>query len=496
MSEKKIVILRNTFLFSASNYIAIFIGFFVSVLSKRILGIEGTGQWATLMIFLSYGLIVGNFGIEIAITREIPQAKGRGEHQEVDEMINVGFTSSIIIGVAISLVYILVGRFWIKDPIIANGLLVTTALFVITLLYNLNLSILRAKKFISALSKITVINVILVGFFSLLLAYFYGVIGYLIGTILSTLCSFFISSRIGLMQYKWCLNVKKTVKLIIIGLPMLIAGLIQNTFLGLDKIIIASMLGVPALGLYSIALMATQQLTSLPRFFQTVLFPYVQEDYGRSRSLDELRPYFIKAMYIMSRLLPFVIGLVIFFIPAIVIYFLPKFKDGLFAMQVLVCGFYFVILSETNTMFIYTINKQRILPLIYAILLAISAGLNYFVVTHGWGIAGVALASSIAYLILFMVESAYAYLHIMKMKEFIIYLSKLIAVYICVLLIIFFLNAVVVAENVLLQLILRTLLFCLFYSIILIRLEKKEALFSLFRRALSGYFKKEAIKRI
>ena len=494
MLIKKIKIIKNTIIYSASNYIVIFFGFFISILSKKILGVEGSGQWAILTIFLSYGLIFGSLGIEIAITREIPQAKGRGEHLDIEQMINTGFTFTFIIGLLISIFYIFVSNYFVKDLMIKKGLVLTTALMVVTLLYNLNLSILRGKKFITALSQIMIINILLVGVFPLTLAYFYGVIGYVLGTTISTFLSFFISRKIGLINYKWMFDIRKAIKLIIIGFPMLIAGVLQNTFLGLDKIIIGSMLGTSALGLYTIALMSTQQLTSLPRFFQTVLFPYVQEDYGKNRSIEDLRPYFIKSMYIISRLLPFIIGLIIFFIPVIVLHFLPKFKDGLMAMQILVCGFYFAVISETSGMFIYTINKQRVLPFLYGIMLALSAGLNYFAILKGWGISGVALASSIAYFIFFIIESAYAYLHLMKVKEMITYFARLIVTYFYILLVIIAINRTVIIKNEISQLTCRLSLFCLFYLPIFIIVEKRESLFSAVAGIVSGYFRKKKLR--
>ena len=491
MSEKKKSILKNTVIYSASNYIAIILGFFISILSKKILGVEGAGQWAILMIFMSYGLIFGSLGIEIAITREIPQAAGRGEHGEVKRAINTGFTLTLLIGVVMSITYACISNFFVKDLVVRKGLLFTAILMVVTLLYNLNLSILRGKKLITGLSQIMIINILLVGVFPLTLAYFYGVIGYVMGTIISTALSFLVSKRIGLIDYKWRFDLKRAFKLMGIGLPMMAAGLIQNTFLGLDRIMIGAMIGSSALGLYTIATMTTQQLTSLPRFFQTVLFPYVQEDFGSHQSVEKLRPYFIKSMYIMSRLLPFLIGLVVFVVPILVQWVLPEFKGGLIPMQILVCGFYFALISETNGMFIYTINKQKVLPFLYSILLLLAAGLNYLAIRNGWGIRGVAVSTSIAYFIFFAIESFYTYSHVMNTREMIKYFSKLMLSYLYVLLVIASINMIVVVQNETLQLVSRLLLFCLAYLPIFISLEKKEGLFRILANTVREHVRRK-----
>jgi len=486
MFDKKIRIIKGTISYSAGNYTAIAIGVFISIFSKRILGVEGAGQWAVLVIFLSYGLIVGSLGIEIAIVREIPQTKGRDEHDEIASLINTAFTFSVILGILISLCYIGIARFFVKDMVINRALLFLTILMLFTLLYNLNLSILRANKAITALSKIIVINTILVGSISLTLAYFYGVVGYLTGTIISTLLSFFISARLGGIKYKWLPDLKKAIRLIAIGFPMLLASVIENTFLSIDRIVIGAALGAQALGLYTIAIMSTQHLTSLPRFFQTVLFPYVQEDYGKDKSIKELSPYFARSMYIMSRALPFMIGLIIFTIPMVVVYFLPKFKEGLLAMQILVCGFYFVAINETNTMFIYTINKQKLLPFLYAIMLLLNAALSYAAALWGYGILGVALASAVSYMVFFIVTSCYVYSHFMSLKNGFFYFLKLFGFYLYIVLVIIIINGFLAGFSISAFLCRITALIIL-YMPVFVMLEKREKLFSISRSVIAQY---------
>ena len=72
---QKHIIIKDTLIYSGGSYIAIIIGFTVSVLSKRFLGVSGAGYWALLTVITTYGMYI-SLGMQNALIREVPQSIG------------------------------------------------------------------------------------------------------------------------------------------------------------------------------------------------------------------------------------------------------------------------------------------------------------------------------------------------------------------------------------------------------------------------------------
>ena len=79
MSLKERVV-KDTFQYTAANYIAMAIGIPLSIALKAMLGAAGSGYWAILKVVGSYGEY-SDLGVRNAMIREIPQGCGVGCHQ-------------------------------------------------------------------------------------------------------------------------------------------------------------------------------------------------------------------------------------------------------------------------------------------------------------------------------------------------------------------------------------------------------------------------------
>lgn len=189
------------------------------------------------------------------------------------------------------------------------------------------------------------------------------------------------------------------------------------TFLSIDTVMIGRMIGVSALGAYTIALMSVQQVNALGRFTQIVIFPHVQERYGRTRSIQDSAAYFTKTTDALAHVLPVIIGSVMFLVPVVVYYFLPKFASGIVAMKILTAGYFFVAVNEMSSSILYTIDRQwRLIP-VYTAMAVLAAGINFVFIRSGWGIEGVASATAITYFIFFLFVFSLSFREILTPRQ-------------------------------------------------------------------------------
>ena len=477
MSPKtsKHVILKDAFIYSIANYISDSLGIVISILSKRFLGVVGAGYWTILSVIQSYGLY-GTLGAKNAVYREIPQAVGAKQYERAKELQDAAFSYMLLSGFAGAAVIWILSMSLFKDPALRWGTRVIALLVLVTQLYNLVLTLLRARKQFEVLGRLIVFNTLFILVLALAGAYFWNVIGYAAGLALATAFSFVVGTRWGGFKFSVSFNWTEIRQLILIGFPMVLASFLLRTFLNMDSIMIGKMLGAKSLGFYTVGLMAVQQLAAFPRFFNVALFPHVQERFGETRKAANLKSMIMKPTDIFSRVMPILLGASIFAMEPLVHYALPRFEAGLDAMKILVFGYYFVILSETSSTLLFTIDKQNLLVVIYGTLVGVCAGLNYWMISWGYGIVGAALATAFSYLIFFLTVSSVAGRHLMAWEELLKFYLTVAGFYLYFLANVAWINAFVHGPNVILTALLKLLCLGGVSVPVLISVERREKL--------------------
>ena len=476
--KQKHIIIKDTLLYSGANYITIIIGIVVSVFSKKILGVSGAGSWALLSVVLLYGTYIC-LGIKNSLYREVPQCIGAKEVAKAGKIQNVTFSYLIVISLVGSVVIWILSFYLFTDPVLKTGVKIVAVLVFVTQMYNLVLTILRARKQISILSKVVVFNSLFVAVFALPGAYLFNVNGFAAGMVVSTALSFYFSKRWGNIRFSLEFDLVQIWHLLKIGLAMFLSGILYRTFMNIDKIMIGKMLGLEQLGLYTIGIMAVSQIGSLPRFFSIVIFPHIQEKYGVTKDVMEIKNMILKPTYLISRLGPVLLGIIIFLVQLVVLSVLPQFKDGLDVMKILVFGYFFIVVNEMSSTLLFTINKQKLLIPLYGIMVAVSIGMNYLFITFGWGITGVALGTSISYLLFFLVVFTLASNHIMAWRSIVRFHFEIMIFYIYFLMNILWIDAIVNFSNIFTTAFLKITCFLLISIPVLIGVQRREKIFSL-----------------
>ncbi len=483
MSVLKRQVVKDTLMYTVANYIAMVIGILVGVATKAILGTVGAGYWAVIKVFTSYGEY-SDLGTRNAMIREIPRVIGAGKHQEALKTQNSAYAFTLLASFFSSVV-IAVIAWTTQDPVLRKGLLICTALVVATQLYNFSLTLLRTLKKVGALSIVIVVNMVLVGILSIAGAWWKGVLGMAIGVSIATFISAWNAYTFGKMDFRVRWDSAEIGRLIRIGFPMVIISYALVTFLSLDTLMIGKMIGIEAVGLYTIGLMSVQQIGSLGRFSQIILLPHIQERYGQTGSLSHTAAMMIRATRVLAYLVPFLIALVVFFVPVLVYYFLPKFTGGIASMKILVMGYYFVAVNELSASAAFTADKQKQLIPFLGGVIAVAATLNFVFIRLGFGIQGVAAATSISYFLCFVFVFSFAFSQLIPLSQIGKIVSEILILFAYFCICVWVVDAFPLPMlSVLWSACLKFAAFCLFFFPAFYRMEKEEKLLGILKNLL------------
>ncbi len=484
----KVRLIKDTMLYSAANYVAMAIGIVLSIVSKGVLGVVGAGYWAILKIALSYSGLA-DFGAKEAMLREYSQAMGSQNRPRAEMIVGSSFLF-LCLTAAVFAAGIFLYSFFVQDAVLRTAFWALSALIIATQVYNFMLTFLRASKNIARLSGIILLNIGLVAVISIPWALKAGVMGFVLGTLAATVLSAAAAFAGCGMRLRFVWDGAQVWSLVKIGFPLVVAGYAMDTFLTLDAIMIGKLLGVRELGYYTIALMSVQQINSLGRFSQIILLPHAQEKYGRSNSLEDTKPLFLRTTRVLMYVLPVIIAAVYFFVPLVVGWFIPKFIPGLGAMKILVLGYFFVAVNELSATILFTINKQKVLVPLFSLMILAAAGLIYFFIRSGFGIEGVALATCIGYFLYFIVVFCYAFGFLLDKNELRRTVFRALTVFFYFSLVILNLEQWVGVESAEWAAAVKMLVFLLLFSPFLLHLEKKE---KIFKAVMRVFFNKSEV---
>ena len=471
----KKTLIKDTALYSLANYFAMALGIVVSIIAKALLGAAGAGQWALIKVFCSYGEY-SDLGTRNAMLREMAQSSGSGDKEKSLLVRDSSFSFMSLMACVSATIIFFSAFFKVQDPVLRKGLFVASLLVIATQGYNFYLCLLRTLKKITALSSLVVLNMVFVTLFSLLGCWMARVIGFALGTFFATAISAFLGYKFSGSAVLWKWDSKEIIRLLKIGVPTVLISYALVTFLSLDSVMIGKMIGLKELGYYTIGLMAVQQVSTIGRFTQIILMPYIQEHYGKSKQIKESRHYFLRITRVLVFVLPVIIAGVIFLLPCVVHYLLPKFLPGIFSMKILVLGYFFVVVNEMSSTILFTMNKQgRLIPILLGLVLMAFA-LNYGFIRKGWGIEGVAIATGMTYFFYFIFLFVFAFREILTGFELFKTIILVIFIFLYFSSMIFFLDQHIHIRAVLMEGIIKCGVFIFLFLPFLVYLEKKEGL--------------------
>lgn len=399
--QKKII--KDTFFLNIASVIGQGLAFLQSLIILRLLNPDDYGIWLGLNILLVYSSYI-SLGIEHGVVLRLPYYQGKKDYFRevaVQDTAYIVWTSlSLLFGLCV-FGYAL----WIPDPsqILRSGLLVIGCLVV----FEQQISFLgrwstTALKDFLSYSQINVLRGVVSFCVIVPLSYFFNVYGVVFGTLITSLLTLIVWRTKTSYRFSFKVSFDVLLELFRVGFPMFIVVLGGSLIETIDRMIILSWLGSASLGYYGIVSFGGGSLYKMLAQAGGAMSPHIVEDVGKNDgSLSETKKYLVKPTILFSGAISIIIIGLASVMPFFVQIYLPKYIPGLPAFWLYVPGFFFlsIILTANNifTLALIARKQQYITILIQVVSIIIEIVISIISIKIGWGIAGVALASTFSY---------------------------------------------------------------------------------------------------
>ncbi len=397
MSEKEQII-KDSLSLTVTNYAAYFVSLLRGFLVRRLLGPNLFGFYSILTVIRGYGGY-SNLGTRTAAEKELPYLIGKKDCAKVERTKNVAISFIILAASIGTFILFLSTFFYAYSDILQKGIRIISLVIFFTEISSYFTIILRSYKRFILIGKVTIFSSLVGLVAATLLTYFFSLKGALFSLVLVPI---FIASYIWLKtnyRFKILFDFKETKKLIKIGIPLIVLTLMYLTMISIDRIMIYSLINPTAVGYYSIALIVSSFAFFLPKQVGIVMFPRFREKYGQTENIGSLSTYLLEPTKVIAYTMPIFIGSLFILTPPLIKLLLPQYLPGIKAMKILIMGFFFFSLTHMSSSLLITLSRERRMIAIQGVCIICSILLDYLFIKAGLGIEGVALGTSLVYLL-------------------------------------------------------------------------------------------------
>lgn len=420
---KRHSLLRNAAYYTLSGYILMPLSLVSSILMRRWLDPHVYGVIATLNLFVSYS-IFSSLGTLSAAEVSLPFFRGQGALGRMERLRSASFTFVTIAGTIFSagvLAWTVASRKNL-DGYLFLGLLVYCFYFLLNQVSSYYVTLLRADGEFVFLSKYQLFSGMLAVAGNPLGVWFFGYRGFLAASLLGVMLQLYFVYRHVNYLPAFRIDLGEARDLLISGIPMFVLGLTAQGMKTVDNLLVLKLLGISQLGYYTVALMANMLIFSVTNSLSTVLFPAMQESYGKSGNAENLTAYIVRPSIVMGLVLPLMMGALYFLVPWMVNWLIPRFGPGIPAFRIVTMSTYFFAMTNMTVGYLISVGKQRQIILINAATLLLIALIAYLFDRMGLGLSGIALATGTGYFCGFVISSLYVLRHWSGWEEALLFL--------------------------------------------------------------------------
>jgi O-antigen/teichoic acid export membrane protein len=397
--------LADSLLVSGSALVCQALGAATSLLLRLALDPAQMGIWQGLRLFLSYANYA-NLGISKGAARELTIALGRGNTSHAERGLNLAFTVNTLSSLAYAAVLAGTGA-WLafsSGEIAGNpwavGLCVLGLLVVLQRHLTFHVTILRCRQAFGLTAQLSVIEGTLTLGVGTLAAWRWGLFGLYAGTLAVLLASIAFLRWRGAAGFCWAWDRREIVRLIGVGGPILLAGVVTTLFQSLDKLMILTYSTERDfdLGCYSLSLLVSGQIFGLANMLSLVMGPRYGELFGRVGRRREVALLAARASELQAAMLAILGGVAMVIAEPVLGRMLPAYRPGLLPALWLVPGAVALGLGLPASQYLVAVCRERRALAAMVVATAAAAIGNHVALTWGYGLVGVAISTSLAYL--------------------------------------------------------------------------------------------------
>lgn len=374
-----------------------------ALLLRIVLDPAQMGVWQGLKLWLGYGNFA-SLGASKGAALELTVARGRGQAEEAAHGLNVAFTVNTLTSIIYGAMLAAAGA-WIgsrsSDPwsrTWAIGLVVIGLLSVLQRFVTYQVTILRAQQRFAVTSRLAVFEAIATLVLSVTATWLWGLSGLVVATVLVVAGSWWWLAWERAPQLAWAWDWGCTRRLVAIGAPILVSGMLATLLRSIDRLMILGYLEHAEfqLGCYSAALMVSTQCYGVANVLSLVMGPRYGELYGRLGDRGAVARLAAQASELQAAALALLAGLVITAAPVLLERILPAYRAGLPALAWLMPGVIAAGMAIPVSQALVAVARQRVVVAALAASLVVAVVANHLALSAGYGLRGVAAATSLA----------------------------------------------------------------------------------------------------
>jgi len=376
-------------IYTGGQFFSVGVTFLFNLLVAKLLGKEQMGMWQLANLISFYG-IVFTLGIPHGMSQEVPILLGRGAGQGVVAKV-MGTSLTLLMGLVSIL--LLVGLLCLSlEPDEALVLGLGLILLAARLLNGFSIMLIRSHQEFLKLGIHQGISAILLCLGAIWVWRVPDLTTVLVVVCLSlVLCGALAYRHLRFSPYS-SLVVARLVK---VGMPIMMIGIIYNLLTTVDRVLIAGLLGTRELGLYSPVISMLGAITVFPGLVSNVMYPRMGYAYGQTGSHQTLVPMVrqvIRLNYVVTLPVSVAIGLLFYFV--IVPDFLHEYVECLVPLAIALMTALFMPLAIGIGDFLVVVGHQRAYLVNMSIGMAVNCCAGYlFASQMGWGLSGIAFGS-------------------------------------------------------------------------------------------------------
>ena len=465
-------IVRDATVLSSTLYISQVFYIIRGFLIAELLGPSAYGIWSVLRTFF-YSAPYFGFGTHQAMLREVPFSTGEGDSVKKTLIIQTSLSWNILIS-AIIMILVFTASFFGFAAEYRFEIRLSGILFMLTAIHLFMQPKLNSEQKYVLMSKYMLSYAILNTVFGLSLLFFFKLSGLLMGMILAQLVLLVYLIINKHLSLNLSIDKKILKELFRIGFPIMILWFFLFLISNLNKLIVFIMLGKTKAGFYGLATFVSAIVGYISLAATSVIFPRMMYTYGKTGEKKYMEKYFTKPMIILSGLTPIILGIIYINIEAVINLFLPKYIPGITVLHILIAALFFSTIWGLPINLLIALNKQKKFMYISAIVLLLSILLDIIIIKGGLDINGVAAVTAFTFFLTSALASGYSYF--LLEEGLIQILKKLSSVYLPFIYSfagIVFIISISFSKNIFLDNILKSLLFILFNTPLIIYIEKE-----------------------
>ena len=400
ISERKKIFNQSAF-YSIAVYIRMFFKIIGGTIVAKLLGPSLFGVRNAFGLAIEYSCL-SHLGTFDAMVREASFERGKDKNKSADQIVAVAFGTNFLMICFIGIMLI-ASSFFLKiiqwdiiysDFIFFLGLIVITNLIKIFYQYKLILD-----KQLILQGKADILYGFLAPLICIPLVYYYSLRGLFIGLLVADLLQICYLLKLTKGIPKIGLSASIFFKLIKIGFPVMLIGILLVLFGSADRIIIIKMLSEESLGFFGLGTIIINVIIIIPAAVKSAITPRLMEKYSKTQDVLQIKSFFIDPTLLLNYFLPFLIGIVYFCIHLPIDYFLTKYAMSIDVVKILSIGSYFIVGFSIANPVCYALNKQNQIVFLIMPAIIMNFSISYLFIRLGWGINGVALGTCLSYFV-------------------------------------------------------------------------------------------------